>query len=294
MKRLVILGSTGMLGSEVTRVAKESGIVIIEISRSGEVSFDATTHSFEMLANNLGLNENDWVVNCIGWIPQKASGDIAIDEEDAYLLNCSLPEKISKSKKELGFNWIQIGTDCVFSGKEGNYSESSEYDPIDLYGKSKAEGEMVSDGDIRIRCSVVGRDEKSSSGLYEWFKSQEPEKPINGFMNHYWNGVTTTAFAKLAIGLFNSGQNKPIRHHWVPRDKVSKYELLQIFQKELGSKTGIVPHQNSADINRILSTSNTHLNENLWDLAGYDQIPSIEELCQEFISIDKKLGLDRD
>jgi Predicted soluble lytic transglycosylase fused to an ABC-type amino acid-binding protein len=125
-------------------------------------------------------------------------------------------------------------------------------------------------------------------------KPKAPKNKLMGFMNHSWNGVTTTAFAKLALGLFNAGHNKPIRHHWTPRDKVSKYELLQIFEKELGSKTQVVPHQNSKDIDRTLSTSNPDLNEKLWKLAGYDQIPSIAELCQQFISIDKKLGLGRD
>jgi len=79
LKRLIVLGSNGMLGSEVSRVAKESGLQVVEVSRFSDVPFEAESMDFEQVAVKLGLGETDWLVNCIGWIPQKSSGDEAAD-----------------------------------------------------------------------------------------------------------------------------------------------------------------------------------------------------------------------
>lgn len=40
---------------------------------------------------------------------------------------------------------IQIATDCVYSGKKGDYLESDLHDPTDVYGKTKSLGEFSSD-----------------------------------------------------------------------------------------------------------------------------------------------------
>ena len=75
MKRLVVLGANGMLGSEVARIAEVNSIPVVVISRNSEVPFEAESMEFEQVARKLGLSSSDWLVNCIGWIPQKSSGD---------------------------------------------------------------------------------------------------------------------------------------------------------------------------------------------------------------------------
>lgn len=290
MKRLVIVGSTGMLGSEIFRVANDANVEIVEVSRSRGTLFDAEKDEFDSLAKKLNLGEEDWLVNCIGWIPQKASPDARRNRRCAEVLNTVLPSKISESRLKLGFSWIQIGTDCVFSGKLGRYTEASSPDAEDLYGASKVQGELLSRGDIRIRCSLIGPDKKYSTGLYEWFRSHGYHESVKGFENHLWNGVSTTAVAKLIVGLFTAGETRRFRHHWVPLDIVSKFELLQIFEKYLETGNTITPFQTEQSIDRTLSTNDPELNLVLWKIAGYEGIPTIEALCEEFICMDKRLG----
>jgi len=291
MTRLVILGSTGMLGSEVLRVAGESGIDYSAISRSTEISFDAERSSVEQLAKEVRLNENDWLVNCIGWIPQKSSGDIEKDRTQAELLNTSLPEQLSAAKSQFGFKWIQIGTDCVFKGNRGQYSEDDVMDATDLYGLSKIAGEQKSGGAILIRSSIVGRDQRTGSGIYSWFKQAISGGSVNGYSNQMWNGVSTTAFAKLSVGLAKASWTEPLLQHWIPEDSVSKYELLSLFAKELGLDEGLVlPVDTAPSVDRTLTTTNLSRNNELWGMAGYKSPPSIAALCKEFIALDRKLG----
>jgi dTDP-4-dehydrorhamnose reductase len=291
MKRLIVLGANGMLGSEVVRGAELKSIPVVTLSRSSEVPFDAESMEFEQVARNLGLSESDWLVNCIGWIPQKSSGDKKEDKRLATLLNTNLPHQLFRAKAQLGFNWIQIATDCVFKGDRGNYSESDPKNAEDLYGLSKIAGEDLSQGAIQIRCSIVGRDTRTSSGIYSWFKSAASKGPVNGYVNQHWNGVSTTAFARLSIGMLKNDWTTPVTQHWLPRDAVSKFELLQLFAKSLELKpSAVAPEQANGSVNRILVTENQNANDALWQLAGYSKIPTIDELCQEFIAADRKLG----
>jgi dTDP-4-dehydrorhamnose reductase len=246
---------------------------------------------FEQVARTLGLSESDWLVNCIGWIPQKSSGNKNEDRRLASLLNTSLPAQISKAKAQLGFNWIQITTDCVFKGDRGDYSESDTKDAGDLYGLSKIAGEELSKGAIQIRCSIVGRDTRTSSGIYSWFKSVASKGPVNGYVNQHWNGVSTTAFARLSIGMLRGDLTTPVSQHWLPGDAVSKFELLELFAKSLGLKpSAVAPVQATNSVNRILATEDQNASDALWKLAGYLTAPSIDDLCQEFIAADRKLG----
>ena len=291
MKRFIALGSSGMLGSEISRVAKEKNLNLLEVSRAGEISFDAESESFDHFAERINLTSNDWLVNCVGWIPQKATKDAEENIRVATLLNTKLPEEISQSREKLGFNWIQIATDCVFKGDRGNYQEYDAKDGDDLYGVSKIAGEKLSVGALQIRCSIVGPDKKTNSGLYSWFKSAIRDRTVRGFSNHRWNGVTSTAFARLAVAIFEHDLRTPLDQHWVPKDQVSKYELLELFADQLGyEKSRVEEFQTETTIDRTLATRSQETNKRLWKLAGYESIPSIEELFQEFIEIDKQLG----
>ncbi len=284
--RFVVLGSNGMLGSELVRVARLSGLDILATSREKEPRFDAFSQSFREFANRIELSEQDFVVNAIGWIPQKASGDVLVDQRDAVALNNSLLADLASAQNTLGFRWLQIGTDCVFSGMSGQYSEASLKDAMDLYGKSKIEGEAHCDSAILVRSSIIGPDSRSHAGLYAWFKSQRGKTSIPGYTNHLWNGVTTTAFAKLAVGLANS-EVRQLLQHWVPRNVVSKAELLSLFAENLGfPHDAVKATENSLEVNRSLITNNQEQNRQLWNLAGYDGVPTISELVSEMVEVD--------
>lgn len=288
--RIIVLGSTGMLGSEVLRVAKVSDCEVVEASRSRGYLFDASNDDFDKLAKELSLDADDYLVNCVGWIPQKAIGVQVEDERQAELLNVQVPQAIGASVEDRGFNWIQIGTDCVFDGEVGGYSELSPKNATDLYGRSKINGEAYSRSAMLIRASIVGPDQLTASGLYSWFKRErELGHSVTGYQNHLWNGVTTTAFARLVVGLAKSGARHHFSAHWIPRGQVSKFELLQLFSKSLsGPRVAIEPGRADFSINRTLSTSNPGRNVDLWRTAGYSHVPTIAELVKELVQVDRE------
>jgi dTDP-4-dehydrorhamnose reductase len=156
---------------------------------------------------------------------------------------------------------------------------------------SKIAGEDLSQGAIQIRCSIVGRDTRTRFGIYSWFKFVASKEPVNGYVNQHWNGVSATAFARLSIGLLKGDWTTPVSQHWLPRDAVSKFELLELFAKslELGPSE-VYPVRANDSVNRILVTEDQNASDALWKLAGYSKVPTIDGLCQEFIAADRRLG----
>jgi dTDP-4-dehydrorhamnose reductase len=285
--RLIILGSTGMLGQAVARQAINAGLETVEVSRSGKVRWDYFRESFASLASRLNISEQDVLVNCIGWIPQKSSTDRKLDERHAKTLNVDLVSEIQGYQDGVEFKWIQIATDCVFSGQTGNYTENSSFDPIDLYGLTKVAGELVMAGAMKVRSSIIGMDSINKSGLYEWFKGQPIGARVQGYQNHQWNGVSTISFAKLAVGLASKGLVVPSSQHWIPANSLSKYDLLQLFKEQLPRpEIEVEPVAHSRGVNRTIQTLSPDRNLELWAVAGYLNVPSIEELVVELVSSD--------
>jgi dTDP-4-dehydrorhamnose reductase len=174
---------------------------------------------------------------------------------------------------------FQIATDCVFSGLNRENNESSSHDPVDVYGKTKSLGEVSGENFMQVRCSIVGKEINHKKSLFEWFKNQSTGAKLNGYVNHHWNGVKTTVFAELLAGSIISDQFLPGKHHLVPNDSVSKYELLNIFGKVTGRNDILIePYETESPVFRNINTIYPEINEKLWRIAGYGQIPSIEDL----------------
>ena len=254
METVTILGATGMLGSACAKVLPNAVL--------------PTRDEFDALKDVPDFS--GWVINCIGAIPQRISEDNLM-----HKLNVEFPIKLGNS----GAKVIQITTDCVYSGKTGNYSESSVKDPVDEYGRTKREGEVAKS--LKIRCSIIGPD-KSNASLFEWVRQQPLNATINGYEDHYWNGVSTHIFAKLAKGIIESNFWELETYHLVPKNSVSKYELVQLIASRVDRKDlTIIPMKTGNLVNRTLATINPEINQHLWQLAGFSQIPTIQEIVEQ-------------
>lgn len=278
-----------MLGSTLARYLTPLVNEVVEINRSGTstvkgnrvVTFDAIQG--QPVREYLEKEHFDLVVNAVGLIKQLIDEDNGEDVRTAYLINSDLPRNLNTYAKDSSTPIIQIGTDCVYSGLIGNYSEESEFDCNDLYGLSKVSGEHQSKSMMTIRCSIIGHEIKSSVSLMDWFLSQPESAAVNGYTNHIWNGVSTLTFARVIHGIISKNTYSPGTIHLVPKDQITKFELLQILAEVFGRKDiEIREFKAKIGVNRTLATLFPHKNELLWLNAGYTQVPSIAELIQEY------------
>lgn len=294
MKKVLLLGATGMLGSAVYGVLRQKydlilgvrnleRLALLEKAHGGTAAhqilpFDAAPIYQDYIAKKgdrggylteclRRAGDVDHVINAIGvTIPFSLR-----DPASTFFVNGALPHTLARA---FGERLIHITTDCVYSGKEGfPYDENSSKSPTDLYGLSKSIGEPAEC--LTIRTSIIGRELDGFTGLLEWFLQQEG-KTITGFAKHYWNGVTTKQFGKLCDKIMQTPDSYP-RHgiYHVFSTVVSKYEMLLAFQRKFGIHCTI-----KADNENKLNRSMTSVKE----LNRLLQVPSFSDMLEDLES----------
>lgn len=226
-KKVVVLGALGMAGHIMSEYLDSTGhyeVFGIARQKGKFVNTVLDVTDFEALKDLLKEVKPDYVVNCIGVLVSQSKDDIS----NAILLNSYLPHFLSEVGKKVNFKFIHISTDCVFSGKNGQYIEDSFRDGDDNYARSKALGEVDNATDLTIRTSIIGPELKDNgTGLIDWFFKQHGS--INGYSNAYWSGVTTFELAKATDEIIK--QNITGLYHLCPTKKISKYNLLKLLAK---------------------------------------------------------------
>jgi dTDP-4-dehydrorhamnose reductase len=285
MNRVIITGSTGMLGSAmVSEFSKKSNLVILELPRQ---KFNIGTDKFSKYILDFKPN---FVINCSGVISHKFKTTEANSIRNAFIVNSLFPQELDELASRHNFRVIQIATDCVFNGAKGDYIESDPKDAIDLYGISKSLGEIKSSNFLNLRCSIIGHEKNSQHSLLEWFLSNSRNSQVVGYTNRTWNGITTLAFAKIVLGIVSSSEWKNGTHHILPQDKISKYDLLKtiaaVYKREdISINPGL--HPETGDFS--LATLDRMRNSKYWELGGYDEIPTIHKLAEQ-LSNEVKFG----
>jgi dTDP-4-dehydrorhamnose reductase len=305
MKKILILGSGGMLGWAVSKVFHEDKSLecagtVRNDSRSEYLAklfpgmkfykFDAEFASVEDI--KLLIAGYDWVVNCIGVIKPFIHDDNAQEVERAIRINSLFPHTLSKAASKTGCRIVQIATDCVYSGILGNYSEMAKHDPGDVYGKSKSMGEAYFENIFHLRCSIIGLELGTRFSLMEWFLGQPQAGSVNGFTNHDWNGVTTYHYGLICKAIIKADIKLPHIQHVVPGDKNTKHEMLKMFADYFNRADININAMEAKDIiDRTLSTASPELNRLIWNEAGYAEPPSIEQMISEYSEFCTESGL---
>ena len=226
-EKILLFGATGMAGHIVYNYLQETGKYdIVNVVFRKKLTVDSiivdVTNTFDV-AKVVGQVKPDVIVNCVGVL---IKGSLE-HPDNAILINAYFPHFLKKLADQVGAKLIHISTDCVFSGKKGNYTEGDFRDEDDIYGRSKALGEVINDKDLTLRTSIIGPELKENGeGLFHWFMHQSGK--INGYKNAIWGGVTTLELAKAIdksintklVGLVQLSNGKGI----------SKYDLLNIIK----------------------------------------------------------------
>lgn len=301
MKKILVLGASGMLGSTVARwLAQVGGCNVTATTRTGAVpltltdvasinwaAMDADTVTPEGLAAL--FKAHDLVVNATGKIKQRMDETKWDDRVAAIRINALFPHLLAKTAEQTGTKVVQIATDCAFSGARGHYDETDAHDATDLYSRSKSMGECVGANAAYLRCSMIGPEVDAHFSLLSWFLSQPKGAKLQGYTNHLWNGVTSLHFAKLCKGLLEAPKPLAQVTHFVPADSVSKHELLKLFQDAFDRHDiDIQPASTPTAVDRTLATTFADINVELWKAAGYATPPSIKDMVLELSAYVKQ------
>ncbi len=148
MMKVFVTGVGGQLGYDVmqeltVRGYDAIGSDILDSSKfNNYVKLDITDEN--AVESTLLKIKPDAVVHCAAWTAVDAAEDEEAFEK-VYAINVSGTQNIAKACKELNCKMVYISTDYVFNGKgeEPWAADCKDYEPLNVYGKTKLEGELA-------------------------------------------------------------------------------------------------------------------------------------------------------
>jgi len=162
--KIFVLGYTGMLGRYVYIYLKSKNYNVIGLSR---IELDASKIAEAEDLDFLNLSTDDVIINCMGIIKQRKN----INKLEFIKVNSVFPYILANACEKISCNLLQISTDCVWTGLQGNYNEHCKHDATDIYGVTKSLGEP--ENATVIRTSIIGEEIKQARSLVEWIKSNK-------------------------------------------------------------------------------------------------------------------------
>lgn len=281
MKRVLILGATGMLGSALYDVLRHHYALTLAVrdlrkldllerayggtSTHHAVEFDASRSRDAAYFKNLlaDVGSVEYVINAIGITARHAEQD----PETAFFINGEFPHILADT---YGSKMIHIATNGVYDGNNGSYDESSPKSPCGIYAESKSRGEPSTC--LTLRTSIIGRELEGKTSLLEWFLEQSGKR-ITGYRRHLWNGITTREFAHVCNRIMSNPARFPrtgIFH--IFSTTVTKYDMLLAFREKFRVDCEIIP-DDAHILDQTLATIHS-LNADL-------EIPSFEKMLSE-------------
>ncbi len=253
--KILVLGSSGMIGRTMFHVlAQCSDLQVIGSVRAktfegtapGPVvgGIDLTNH--DHLESLIDQIRPEVVINCAGLTKHRPEGNTPIP---ALTMNSLLPHRLAKVCAIAKARMIHVSTDCVFSGGAGDYKEHDATDAEDVYGKTKALGEVTTGNVVTLRTSTIGHEHGTRFGLLEWFLAQNQ---CTGFRHAIFSGLPSVEFARVVRDIVIPNPSLSGLYH-VGANPIDKHSLLKviarIYQKDIS-----IAIDESLRINRSLNT----------------------------------------
>lgn len=268
MKKVLVIGIKGMAGHVLFKSLPQLGNYdLYGIARN----FESTDKTFNLDVFNIDelkkiIDSNfDIIINCVGILNKDAEDN----PDKAIWFNSYFPHLLESLTKNTKTKVISISTDCVFSGKKGNYTESDVRDGEGFYAMSKAMGEIENEKDLTIRTSIIGPELNSNGiGLFHWFMQQK--ESVNGYSQAFWSGITTIELAKV----IHQAILQDIKGLIIVagKNKIDKYSLLKLFNKIFKNDSLIVSENSKYKVDKSMQSLRTDFDYS---------VPSYEKMILE-------------
>lgn len=285
MTRLLIFGSTGILGSEILREALARSIDSCSPG-SKELDIRNSTEVEEFVRSY----KPDWIINCAAWTNVDGAESSPLE---ALVLNRNAVENIAKAAAMVNCGVVHVSTDYVFDGSSNTgYSEDDATNPINLYGISKWEGEEALLQERSVKSYIV-----RTSWLYgvtgKNFVRTMTAKALRGEESKVVSDQvgSPTNSRDLAKGIFSIIENhpKPGIYHFANQGSCSWFEFAREIYKLMETNPELVQPIESSQLQQIAKRpSRSILETSKWEDSKLGAIPawksSLAALMPEIIS----------
>jgi dTDP-4-dehydrorhamnose reductase len=280
--RILILGGDGMLGHQLlchfrkrhdVRVTLRLGREAYEPHRlfdQGTALYGIDAKETDALLQVMAAFRPEAVINAVGIVKQRSESKTVIPSLE---INALLPHRLALLCRTAGARLIHFSTDCVFSGRRGNYCETDQADAEDLYGRTKLLGEVSESHCLTLRTSMIGPELSRKTSLLEWFLAQRGQT-VKGFTKAIFSGFPTVELARIVEMVL---VDVPAIHglYHVAAQPISKYDLLTLIRDRLQLPI-VIERDESFECDRSLDASRFHRD------TGYSP-PAWEALIDDMV-----------
>jgi dTDP-4-dehydrorhamnose reductase len=237
---LLIAGASGFLGANALLEAIDAGREVAGAFHSTPVhwkgidTFEADLDTPEATSGLLDSVRPDWVLNCA------ALADVDGCERDpaaARRINTDMARTLAASCRAAGARLLHISTDSVFDGKRGNYSEKDEPSPINVYARTKLDGERAVAEEfpdaLIVRTNFFGISPGERTGLADWvIKELTAGNRVPGFTDVVFAPLLANDLARVLFAMMDSGLSG--LYHLGSSTRVSKFDFVALLARSLG------------------------------------------------------------
>ena len=204
MKNILITGGSGLLGKSLIHFSPQNYSICATfknhpISDVGSIKIDLKNS--ESIKEKIKAFKPDLIIHTA------AATDLEwceLNPKEAYSINVEATKVIVNTAKTLGSTFVYISTDSVFDGKKGWYTEEDPVNPINVYSKTKLDGEKESlsyKNSLIIRTTFFGcySSGKKETFLMKVLKNLNQEKTVEAPIDKINNPLIAS---KLAYAIY--------------------------------------------------------------------------------------------
>lgn len=196
----------------------------------------------------------------------------ACEDEPGYArrLNTVVTAELAEICHTYGVKMVYISTDAVFDGESCRlYSEEDETGPVNVYGKTKLDGEaavLQYDGNLVLRTNIYGINIQDKQSFGEWiYDSLKAGKTLNMFSDIDFSPILVTELAELICQMCE--KNLGGLYHACGTGCINKYDFGMKLKDIFGIKTGQI-NRTTSDCARLRARRSIHMGMSNAKLCG--------------------------
>ena len=278
--KILITGSNGMLGHDLQEVLNDKHELILTTSKTLDIT------DKNQVLKVICENNPDVVINSAAYTDVDGCED---NHDFAYSVNGDGVRNLALACKEIDCPLVHISTDYVFNGKNNRpWVEDDEIDPINVYGKSKLEGEEAI-LEILDKYFIV-----RTAWLYGVNGRNFPKTMLELAKNHseitvvYDEVGSPTYTLDLAYGIFQLIETDYYGiYHLTNSESCSWCEFARYIFEVAGVDVKVIPVTASEFARPAPRPSYSVLENKNWIDNGFKPLRSYKEAIKEYIELIK-------
>ncbi len=286
---IVVTGASGLLGASIVLEFRRLGLAVTGLYHCHPLQIPGATMRQADLIDFAATRElmrslkPETIIHCaaatnIDWCESHP--------EETETMNVGTSALLAEMAVALNARLIYISTDAVFDGRQGNYSETDQPAPLNVYGRSKLAGERAIldrlPTALIVRVNIYGWNAQEKLSLGEWFwRHLREDERVPGFADITFCPMLINDLAEVLL------QMLPRRlsglYHASGSEKISKYEFGRRVATTFGLDPGkVVPARVSEAGLMARRALNISLNTNKVCQAVGFEMPDVDAGLRRF------------